>query len=414
MQAVVFTGVGQPLVCRERPELEPREGQAIVELRAAALNRRDYFITKGLYPGIKTPVVLGSDGSGIVARVGRGVAESWLGREVILYPGIDWGDSPAAQSRAFRVLGMPDDGTFATSVAVPANLLFAKPPHLSWQEAAALPLAGVTAYRAVCVQGMPPGSLRMGQKMGQAPGIHAPEPVPFSEAPGIHAPEPVPFSEAPGVQSRKMGQAPGIHAPEPVPFSQAPGIHAPEPVPFSEQTLTNQRVLITGIGGGVAVFALQFALAAGAEVWVTSSSPRKIQHAVSLGAKGGFDYRHAGWHRELVKLSGPIDLIIDSAGGSGYADLIEAAAPGGRIVTYGATAGRPPEVDLFKVFWKQLHLIGSTLGSPRDFEAMLDQINRHRIRPVVDQAFPLDDAPLAIARMADSPQFGKLVLNCGI
>jgi zinc-binding alcohol dehydrogenase/oxidoreductase len=340
MQAVVFTGVGQPLVCQERPELEPREGQAIVELRAAALNRRDYFITKGLYPGIKTPVVLGSDGSGIVARVGRGVSQSWLGREVILYPGIDWGDNPAAQGRAFRVLGMPDDGTFATSVAVPANLLFAKPPHLSWQEAAALPLAGVTAYRAVCVQGM----LRPGE-------------VP------------------------KTG---------------------------------SQRVLITGIGGGVAVFALQFALAAGAEVWVTSSSPRKIQHAVSLGAKGGFDYRNAGWHRELVKLSGPIDLIVDSGGGNGYADLIEAAAPGGRIVTYGATAGRPPELDLFKVFWKQLHLIGSTLGSPRDFEAMLDQINRHRIRPVVDQAFPLDDAPLAIARMADSPQFGKLVLNCGI
>jgi zinc-binding alcohol dehydrogenase/oxidoreductase len=367
MQAVVFTGVGQPLVCQERSELEPREGQAIVELKAAALNRRDYFITKGLYPGIKTPVVLGSDGSGIVARVGRGVSESWLGREVILYPGIDWGDNPAAQSRAFRVLGMPDDGTFATSVAVPADLLFAKPPHLSWQEAAALPLAGVTAYRAVCVQGMAPRSPRMGQKMGQAPGIHDLEPVAFSE-----------------------------------------------PIPFSEQTLTSQRVLITGIGGGVAVFALQFALAAGAEVWVTSSSPRKIQHAVSLGAKGGFDYRNAGWHRELVKLSGPIDLIVDSAGGNGYADLIEAAAPGGRIVTYGATAGRPPELDLFKVFWKQLHLIGSTLGSPRDFEAMLDQINRHRIRPVVDQAFPLDDAPLAIARMADSPQFGKLVLNCGI
>lgn len=359
MQAVVFAGVGEPLVCLERPDLEPREGQVIVELKAAAMNRRDYFITQGLYPGIKTPVVLGSDGSGIVAQVGRGVSESWLGREVVFYPGIDWGDNPSAQSRAFRVLGMPDDGTFATSVAVPAELLYAKPPHLSWQEAAALPLAGVTAYRAVFVQGM----LRQGA-------------------------------------SPKMGQAAGVHD--------------LEPGPSAEQPPRAQHVLITGIGGGVATFALQFAVAIGAEVWVTSSSPRKIQHAVSLGAKGGFDYRNTGWHRELIKLSGPIDLIVDGAGGGGYAALIEAAAPGARIVNYGATAGRPPELDLFKVFWKQLHLVGSTLGSPRDFAAMLDHVNQHRIRPVVDQVFALDDAPTAIARMAQSPQFGKLVLNCGI
>ncbi len=359
MQAVVFAGVGEPLVCLERPDLVPREGQVIVELKAAALNRRDYFITQGLYPGIKTPVVLGSDGSGIVAQVGRGVSESWLGREVIFYPGIDWGENPSAQSRAFRVLGMPDDGTFATSVAVPAELLYAKPPHLSWQESAALPLAGVTAYRAVFVQGM----LRQGA-------------------------------------SPRMGRAESVLD--------------LEQVSPAEQPPRAQHVLITGIGGGVATFALQFAVAVGAEVWVTSSSPRKIQHAVSLGAKGGFDYRNAGWQRELIKLSGPIDLIVDGAGGGGYAALIEAAAPGARIVSYGATAGRPPELDLFKVFWKQLHLVGSTLGSPRDFAAMLDHVNHHRIRPVVDQVFALDDAPTAIARMAHSPQFGKLVLNCGI
>jgi len=333
MQAIVFTGVDQPLHCESRPDLQPREGQVIVELKAAALNRRDYWITQGLYPGIKTPVVLGSDGSGVVTRTGRGVSESWVGREVILYPGIDWGDKPSAQGRAFRVIGMPDDGTFATSVAVPANLLYPKPPHLNWQEAAALPLAGVTAYRAACVQG--------------------------------------------AVQA-------------------------------------DQRVLVTGVGGGVATFALQFAVATGADVWVTSSSPRKIQHAVSLGAKGGFDYRNAGWHRELVKLSGPLDLIVDSAGGPGYANLVEVAAPGGRIVNYGATAGKPPELDLFKVFWKQLHLIGSTLGSPHDFEAMLDFVNHHRIRPIIDHVFPLDDANIAVASMADSPQFGKLVLNCNI
>jgi zinc-binding alcohol dehydrogenase/oxidoreductase len=278
-------------------------------------------------------VILGGDGSGIVGPVGRGVSNSWSGREVVLYPGIDWGEQPSAQGQDFRVLGMPDDGTLATSVAVAVSHLYARPPHLDWQESAALPMAGVTAYRAAFVQ----GRLR-----------------------------------------------------------------------------ADQRVLVSGVGGGVATFALQFALAAGAEVWVTSSSPRKIQHAVSLGARGGLDYREAGWHRELLKLSGPLDLILDGAGGPGYTQLIELAAPGGRIVNYGATAGRPDGLNLHKVFWKQLHLIGSTLGSPQDFAAMLDFVQQHSLRPIVDQVFPLDDANLALARLAESRQFGKLVLNCNI
>jgi zinc-binding alcohol dehydrogenase/oxidoreductase len=333
MHAVVFSAMGQTMQCLERPELEPGEGQAIVQLQAAGLNRRDYWITQGKYPDIRTPVVLGSDGAGTVTQVGSDVSTSWLGRQVVLYPGIDWGPDPAVQGASFRVLGMPEDGTFATSIAVPVESLFDKPAHLSWQEAAALPLAGVTAYRALVVQG--------------------------------------------NVQ---------------------PG----------------QKVLITGIGGGVASFALQFAVAGGAEVWVTSSSTRKIQHAVSLGAQGGFDYCQSDWHRELLARCGPMDLVVDSAGGNGYGDLIQAAAPGARVVSYGSTAGRPADLDLFKVFWKQLKLIGSTMGSPEDFAAMLDAVQRHQIHPVVDQVFSLEDGATAVAHMADCPQFGKLVLNCRI
>jgi zinc-binding alcohol dehydrogenase/oxidoreductase len=333
MQALVFTGVDQPLRHEQRADPLPGDGEVVIELKAAALNRRDYWITQGKYPGIRTPVVLGSDGAGIVALAGPGVSGSWVGREVLLYPARDWGERPSAQGPHFRILGMPDDGTFATAIVVPASMLYARPPHLSWQEAAALPLAGLTAYRAVFVQGR-------------------------------------------------------LHA--------------------------DQRVLISGVGGGVATFALQFALASGARVWVTSSSPRKIQHALSLGAAAGFDYREPGWSRQLLADSGPLDLIVDGAGGPGYRQLLEVAAPAGRIVNYGATAGRPPELDLFPVFWKQLHLIGSTMGSPQDFEAMLDFVQQHRIRPVIDQVFPLDDADLAIRRMEHSPQFGKLVLNCNI
>ncbi len=333
MQALVFTGVNQPLRWEQRPDLVPREGQVVVELKAAALNRRDYWITCGQYPGLRAPAILGSDGAGIVGQVGRGVPSSWCDRHVVLYPGINWGEHPSAQGPEFRVLGMPDDGTLATVVAVPVASLFARPAHLDWQQAAALPMAGLTAWRALFVQA---------------------------------------------------------------------------------QLQPEQRVLITGVGGGVATCALQFAVAAGAEVWVTSSSSRKIQHAISLGARGGVDYRDGDWAPTLRERSGPLDVILDGAGGAGYAQLIDLAARGGRIVSYGATAGRPTELNLHKVFWKQLHLTGSTLGSPDDFAAMLDFVEQHHLRPVVDQVFPLDDANRALQRMAESGQFGKLVLNCNI
>ncbi len=330
MKALVLNEVKQPLAFEERPEPVPQEGEVLLKLKSAALTRRDYFITQGLYPGIKPQVVLGSDGAGVVSRAGEGVDPAWLGKEVIINPGSDWGDNPAAQANAFTILGLPRDGTFATHVCVPATQLHHKPAHLNWPEAAALPLAGVTAYRAVFSQG-------------------------------------------------------GLQA--------------------------GQTVLITGIGGGVATFALQFAVATGAKVWVTSSSPQKIQRAVQLGAQGGFDYTNEGWFKEFVKMAGAPQLIIDSAGGPGYAALINIAAPGGRIVNYGATAGPPEKLDLYKVFWKQLRLQGSTMGSREDFSAMIAFVEKHRIKPVVDAVFPLADGNRALQQMKTSPQFGKYVLT---
>ena len=330
MKALVLKATHQPLALEERPALKAAPGEVVVQLKAAALNRRDYFITQGLYPGIKPPVVLGSDGAGVVSMVGDGVDATWAGKEVIINPGLDWGDGESAQAKEFNILGLPRDGTFATEVAVPASQLHAKPGHLNWQEAAALPLAGVTAYRAVFSQG--------------------------------------------GLQE-------------------------------------GETVLITGIGGGVATFALQFAVAAGAKVWVTSSSPQKIQRAVQLGALGGLDYTNEHWARELARLAGAPHLIIDSAGGAGYASLIHLAAPGGRIVNYGATAGPPEKIDLFKMFWKQLRLQGSTMGSPADFAAMLELVSKQGIKPVVDAAFPLAEGNQALAQMKTSPQFGKYVLE---
>ncbi len=330
MKSLVLKHTKSPLVLEDRPDLQPASGEVVVQLKAAALNRRDFWITQGMYPGIELPVVLGSDGAGVVAACAGDVDSSWNSREVIINPGFDWGDDQAFQSSAFSILGMPRDGTFSTQVAVPVDQLFAKPAHMNWHQAAALPLAGVTSYRAVFSQG-------------------------------------------------------GLQA--------------------------GETVLISGIGGGVATFALQLAVAAGAKVWVTSSSEQKIQQAIDLGASGGFNYKEEGWAKEMSKQADAPNLIIDSAGGAGYKSLLTLAAEGGRIVNYGATTGPAEKVDLFKVFWKQLRLIGSTMGSPQDFNEMLQFVTEKELAPAIDSVRPLEEGNSAVESMRASEQFGKFVLE---
>jgi NADPH:quinone reductase-like Zn-dependent oxidoreductase len=330
MKSLTLTQTKAPLEWQDRPDLQPVAGEVVVQLKTAALNRRDYWITQGMYPGIEPPVVLGSDGAGVVSKCGEGVDTNWRGRKVIINPGLDWGECQTAQSGAFSILGLPRDGTFATEVAVPVSQLHPKPDHLDWHQAAALPLAGVTAFRAVFTQGkLQPG----------------------------------------------------------------------------------ETVLITGVGGGVATVALQIAVAASANVWVTSSSEEKIERAVEQGAQGGFNYQNESWAKELADQAGAPNLIIDSAGGAGYAALVNLAASGGRIVNYGATSGPPEKLDLFKVFWKQLQLQGSTMGSPQDFTAMLEFVIANGLVPVVDSVRPLIEGNAALESMRSSPQFGKLVLE---
>jgi NADPH:quinone reductase-like Zn-dependent oxidoreductase len=108
---------------------------------------------------------------------------------------------------------------------------------------------------------------------------------------------------------------------------------------------------------------------------------------------------------------GPFDVIIDSAGGPGFDALIDLAAPGGRIAFYGATAGNPSSLALRKIFWRQLSLLGSTMGSPSDWEAMLASVARHRVRPVVSKAFPFDKVDDAFELMERGGQFGKIVVQ---
>lgn len=330
MKALVLIEPHQPLELQEQPDLQAGPGQAVVKLTCAALNRRDYWITQGLYPGIESGVTLGSDGTGVVSSVGEGVDADWVGREVILNPSLDWGDRQACFGDDFTILGLPVCGTFATEIVIPECQLHAKPGHLNWEEAAALPLAGLTAYRALFSQ----GELQAGE-----------------------------------------------------------------------------TILITGAGGGVSTFLIQFAVAARAEVWVNSSSQEKIDRAVALGARGGFLYTDETWPRQFLDAAGAPSLIVDSAAGPTYDTLIDLVQMGGRIVNFGATLGPPDKLEMRKVFWKQLRLQGSTMGSPADFEAMLGFCSTHRIAPIIDSTYPLEEGNTAIGLMKSSPQFGKYVLT---
>jgi len=332
MKAAFLDALKQPLAVRDTPDPVAAPGHAVVRLHAAALNHRDVWIQQGLYPGIALPVTLGSDGAGVVESVGSGVDTSWVGREVIINPSLNWGENPRAQGPQFRILGMPDAGTFAEKIAVPAANLASKPPHLTWEQAAALPLAGLTAWRAV--------------------------------------------------------------------FTRA-------------QLQPGERVLVTGTGGGAALFAFQFAQAAGGKVFVTSGSADKLARASTLGALGSANYRDADWADQLLKLAGgQFDVIVDSAGGDGFAKLIDLAAPGGRIAFFGATAGNPKLFEMRKGFFRQINILGTTMGSPADFAGMAAMTAEKKIAPIVDRVFPLAEAERAMRRMADGAQFGKIVLRC--
>lgn len=320
MRAALLNGLDQRLELTELPDPVPSADETVITLKAAALNKRDYWITKGKYPGLTFPMVTGSDGSGMVND-----------REVIFNPGLDWGEDARFFNAAFRIIGMPEYGTLAEQVCVPAGNIYDKPPHLNWFEAAALPVCGVTAYRALMTRG---------------------------------------------------------------------------------RALAGERMLVTGIGGGVASMALLFGVALGMEVWVSSSSEHKINLAVQHGAKGGVVYQRQHWDKELTDIAGgKFDIVIDGAGGPDFANLLSNMNPAGRIVTYGGTRGMVDGLSPQRIFWKQIDILGSTMGSPQDFSDMVDFVNVHQIKPVVSHIFKLDEINDAMAVIAKGEQFGKICID---
>ena len=302
----------------------------LVKLKATSLNHHELWTLKEKELRNESNIILGSDGAGIIMNVGANVKGLKKGDEVVIHPSLNWGTNNKMHGEDYEILGFPKHGTFAEYITINHQYVCHKPEHLSFQEAAALPLAGLTAYRALFTRG---------------------------------------------------------------------------------EFENSNRILITGIGGGVALFALSFAVALGAEVYVTSGNDHKILKAIELGAKGGVNYKDSDWSTKLLKKTKGFDVIVDSAAGKGFKELTEMTNPGGRIALFGRTAGNIHNLSPSIIFWKQISIHGTTMGNNEEFKKMIDLISSKKIRPVIDSIYSIQEINLAFDKMSKGEQFGKIVIN---
>ncbi|MGM9924369.1 MAG: zinc-binding dehydrogenase [Bacillus sp. (in: firmicutes)] len=325
MKALVHSGQEglAGLTYRNMEIPRPGSGEVRVRLKTAGLNHRDLFVLNR-HKKTDAPLIIGSDGAGVIDAVGEDVDADQIGAEVIINPGLGWKEKSDAPPAGFEIVGLPFHGTFAQYIILPVENVYPKPVHLTWEEAGAVSLAALTAYRVL--------------------------------------------------------------------FTRAKVTH-------------NMKVLIPGIGGGVATFLLQFAKAVGATVYVASRSEEKRQRALELGADAAID-TNGDWEQELNEVK--MDVVIESIGAATFDKSIEQLRPGGTIVTFGASAGDEVTLNLRNFFYGQLNMLGSTMGSAEEYEEMLEFITKHQIKPVIDGVYSLKQFKDAFRRLSAAEQIGKI------
>jgi NADPH:quinone reductase-like Zn-dependent oxidoreductase len=303
------------LAIGERPEPEPGPGWATVSVKAASLNHHDLWSLRGVGLGQEQlPMILGCDAAGLDAA----------GNEVIVHAVVtsdDWrGDDTLDPKRS--LLSERHQGTFAERVIVPERNVVRKPPELSYEQAACLPTAWLTAYRMLFTRG---------------------------------------------------------------------------------EVTPGQTILVQGVSGGVATALIVLGSAAGARVWASGRSEQKRSKALQLGAEQAFE--------PGARLPERVDAVFETTGAATWSHSVKSLKPGGRIVVSGATTGDAPPAELTRVFFLQLSVIGSTMGTRAELERLLRFCVDKDIRPVIDATYGLADARDAFARMERGEMFGKLVLT---
>jgi len=303
------------LTLGDRPDPEVPSGWVRVRLKASALNHHDLWSLRGVgLSADRLPMVLGCDGAGVTDDGDEVVVHA-----VVSSPG--WtGDDTLDPKRT--LLSESFDGTLAEQVVVPARNLLPKPAALSFEQAACLPTAWLTAYRML-------------------------------------------FTQA--------GLRPG------------------------------QRVLVQGAGGGVATAAIALARAAGLVVYATSRDEGKRERARDLGAHEVFETG--------ARLPQKMDAVLETVGKATWSHSMRSLRPGGTLVVSGATSGADPSADLNRLFFLQLRVVGSTMGTRDDLAGLLSLLEATGVRPVVDEVLPLREARTGLQRLAAGDVFGKLVLT---
>lgn len=300
------------LTLGERPEPEVPDGWTTVTVRATALNHHDLWTLKGV--GIREdrlPIVLGCDAAG----------HDEDGNEVIVHSVLGSGADETLDPRR-SLLSEVYDGTFAERVVVPRRNLVPKPAALSFEEAACLPTAWLTAYRMLFDRaGLEPGS----------------------------------------------------------------------------------TVLVQGAGGGVATALITLGRAGGYRVWVTGRSEEKRVRALALGADQVFE--------SGARLPERVDAVMETVGQATWDHSLKALRPGGRIVVSGATSGAVPPADLNRVFFLQLSVVGSTMGTRDQLARLARFLEQTGARPVIDRVLPLTEAREGFAAMHGGDVFGKIVFT---
>jgi NADPH:quinone reductase-like Zn-dependent oxidoreductase len=317
----------------ERPVPEPAADEAVVRIQAVSLNFRDLLVVQGKYnPRMKLPRVPLSDGAGEVVSVGSGVSAWKAGDRVVIPFMPDWLEGELDETKAGSALGGAADGVLTEFIAVAAAALLPMPEHLTFEQAATLPCAAVTAWNGLFVA----GNLQPGQTL-----------------------------------------------------------------------------LLQGTGG-VSLFGLQFAKAAGAKVVLISSSDEKLQRARGLGADETINYRtEPDWDKRVLALTGGrgVDLTLEVGGAGTLSKTLRATCYGGQVSLIGVLAGIAGEVQTGHILHKAVTVRGIYVGSRAMFTAMNRALAQHQVQPVIDSVFPFESAPEALRYLESARHFGKIVIT---
>jgi NADPH:quinone reductase-like Zn-dependent oxidoreductase len=300
----------------ERPEPQPSSGWTTITVKATALNHHDVWSLRGVgLPADRLPMILGCDAAGIDADGNEVVVHGVIGD-----PDAGGGDETLDPRRS--LLSERHQGTFAGQVAVPQRNLLPKPAALTFEEAACMPTAYLTAYRMLF------------DKAGAQPGA---------------------------------------------------------------------TVLVQGAGGGVATALILLGRAAGYRMWATSRSEAKRDRAIKLGADQAFETG--------ARLPERVDVVMETVGQATWSHSLKSLKPGGRIVISGATSGDVPPAELTRVFFTQLSVVGSTMGTRDQLGRLLQFCQQTGVRPLIDRVLPLAAAPEGFAAMIEGTHTGKIVFT---